>query len=550
MTVDAPPLDRVHIGPTWERGANGRFIFPERTLGYEILDWVKLWLLQPDGPNAGLPWEFSPEQGRFLLWWYALDEAGRFAYRSGVYRRMKGAGKNPFAAVLSAVEFIGPCRPSGKLRADGSPAGMPHHSSWIQVAAVSREQNRNSMTLMPAIFSKAAIAEHQIDLGKEIIYAYKGRCRIEAVTSSPRALEGGRATFCVMDETHHWMSSNEGHAMANVIARNAAKSRDGSSRVLAITNAHNPGEDSVAEHDYEAYLKIAAGQSKAGGFLYDSLEAPPDTDLSDPESLRRGIEAARGDSKWLDIDRLVEEIYDPRTAPSTARRFYLNQIVAAEDAWLSPQEWNRLKRDDDPILPGDQVTLGLDGSKNDDHTVIAGARIRDGRVFLLEAWDPAENINGEIPLDRVDTEVAKAFSTYDVVGFYADRNHFTAYNAKWEQDYGETLCARASAYRPIEWDMSHARAAALAAQAYHDAIMEEMVTHGGDLRLDQYHYNARRKPTNYDGAVTFGKESAFSSRKVDGVAAAVLAWKARQDYLALPENKKRQAKRKAGAFFA
>ena len=58
----------------------------------------------------------------------------------------------------------------------------------------------------------------------ELIRAHRGRCRLEAVTSSYRALEGGRSTFVILNETHHWLSNNEGHAMLAVIDRNATKS--------------------------------------------------------------------------------------------------------------------------------------------------------------------------------------------------------------------------------------------------------------------------------------------------------------------------------------
>jgi hypothetical protein len=54
--------------------------------------WAFETLLQPDGPEAGEPWRFTDEQYRFLLWWYAIDESGRFIYRRGVLRRLKGWG--------------------------------------------------------------------------------------------------------------------------------------------------------------------------------------------------------------------------------------------------------------------------------------------------------------------------------------------------------------------------------------------------------------------------------------------------------------------------
>lgn len=540
MTLAAAPR-AVRIGPEG---------LPKQTLGWQVLGWTADYLLQPDGPNAGQAWRFTDEQARFLLWWYAIDEQGRFIYRSGMFRRMKGHGKDPLGAALCCIEFIGPCRFGGWR--GGEPYAVQHPAPWVQTAAVSKDQTRNTMTLFPGMLSPRAQEEFGIDIGKEIIYALRGKARIEAVTSSPRALEGGRATFILKNETHHWLKANEGDEMAAVIARNAAKSRDGSSRVLAISNAHNPGEDSDAERDYDAYLKIAGQQSRATGFLYDSLEAPPETELADRDSLRAGLLAARGDSEWLDVDRLIEEIYDPRTPPSVSRRFYLNQIVASEDAWLTPQEWDACADASKQIEAKELITLGFDGSKSNDHSVLMGCRVSDSHLFPLGVWDPADYPDNLIPTADVDAGVELAFAAYDVVGFYSDVNEWESYTDKWEQEHGETLCALSSTHHPIKWDMRRSREAALAAEAYHDAIVERDLTHSGDVRINQYHYNARRRfyVSGATQIATFGKESAFSSRKVDGVAASALARKARQDYLALPEDKKRQVTKTVRVYFA
>lgn len=48
---------------------------------------------------------------------------------------------------------------------------------------------------------------------------------------------GGRTTWALLNEPHHWLANNSGHEMAAVIERNATKSADCSSRTLAITNA-------------------------------------------------------------------------------------------------------------------------------------------------------------------------------------------------------------------------------------------------------------------------------------------------------------------------
>ena len=227
---------------------------------------------------------------------------------------------------------------------------------------------------------------HGVDLGKEVVHSRAGG-RIEVVTSAPRSLEGSRPSLMIMSETQHWLVSNDGHEMAKAIARNLAKGRDGAARSLALTNAHNPGEDSVAEHDWDAWEAIRDGRSVATGLLYDSREAPPETELADRDSLRAGLIAARGDSKWLDVNRLIEEAYDPATPPSMTRRFYLNQLVASEDAWLAPHQWASCADPTASLQDGDMVTLGFDGAVREDSTALVACRVEDAHIEMLGCWE-------------------------------------------------------------------------------------------------------------------------------------------------------------------
>jgi phage terminase large subunit-like protein len=510
-----------------------------------VIDWCEASLAQPDGPDAGAPWRFTNEQVKFVLCWYQVDDDGRFVYRSGVLRRMKGWGKNPFAAALCSVEFIGPCR-FGGFGKRGVPIARSLHMTLVRAAAVSQDQTRNLMTLFPAMIRKSVALDHRIEFGKEIIYAHGGRSRIEALTSSSRSTEGGRVTKTLRDETQHWLSTNDGHAMAKVIERDAAKARGGMSRVLSITNAHRPGEDSVAERDWEAYQKMASGSSKGTGLLYDALEAPPDTSLVDESSLRRGLELARGDSTWVDIQRLVEEIWDPRTSPSDSRRFYLDQIVAAEDAWVAPHEWDTCEKLD-PVVAKTEITLGFDGSKSDDWCALVGCRVSDSQLFTIGLWDPAAS-GGEAPRAEIDAAVHRAFATYLVNGFYSDVHPWESYVDAWEAEWGEDLYVSAGFRHAIAWDLrGRTREATEAVESFHDAILEHTLTHTGDKRANQHVYNARRRPNQY--GVSFGKEHRESVRKVDWLSAAVLARLARQNYLTLPESKRRK-KRTGRVMFA
>lgn len=319
--------------------------------------------------------------------------------------------------------------------------------------------------------------------------------------------------------------------MAEVINGNLTKSRDGAARSLSICNAHIPGEDSSGEHDWDAYQAMVQGRSKSSGYLYDSIEAPADTDLADEESLRRGLEVARGDSVWLDIDRHIEEIWDPRTAPSESRRKYLNQVVAAEDAWLAPHEWDACTCDE-RLVDGDQVTLGFDGSKSDDHTALMVCRVSDGLTVPAGIWDPAM-FGGETPRELVDAAVTRAFDRFDVVAFFGDLHPFESYIDKWAREFGDGLRVKASGKHPVAWDMRTRTAEfTRAAESFQDDVLERRMLHDGDPSFSQHVYNARRRPNAW--GVSVGKEHRESSRKIDAVPAAVLARLARQQFIVNP----------------
>ncbi len=551
MTTDAlAKVEPVCIGPTWQRDENhpSGYVHPKRSLGPAAVAWAWRHLQHEDGSR----WTCTDEQERFLAWWYAIDERGRFVYRDGVLQRLKGWGKDPLAAVIAAIEFLGPCRydPNGPLGVDRwgipHPIGRPQPQAWVQVAATSKDQTRTTMTIFPWIFSRSAIEEYGIDIGKEIIYADRGKRRIECVTSSPSALEGMRSSFVIRNETHHWLSNNEGHAMNAVIKRNNAKARGGAARALSITNAYEPGEESVAQVAREAWEKVQIGSAVDTGMLYDSLEAPPEAKLT-AEDAPAVIEAVKGDADWLDIERIVQEILDITNPPSQSRRFYYNQIVATEDAWVTPQEWDRLADKEERVADGELIALGFDGSLTDDHCALMACRISDGFTFTIGVWDP-EKYGGEAPRARIDAAVHQVFDRFDVVAFFSDLHPWESYVDRWDLNLGVKLCVASSPKHRIAWDM-RARQKEFTLEGCertHNEITELAFHHDGNAMVRQHVHNARRRPNAW--GVAFGKEHRESRRKVDALAALILARMARRTYLALPPRKQRR-KRQKSAFF-
>lgn len=551
MVADLLPAPSHVIGPTWRKTVDGQWFLPEKTLGWGILNWWATYVKTPGGEHAGEAFMPTLEQARWVLWWYAVDPTGRYAYRNGVFRRMKGHGKDPLAAALALAELCGPVAFS-HFDDDGEPVGKPRHAAWVQIVAVSQEQTKNTMSLFPVMVAAKLKADYGLEVNKTIIYSERGG-RIEAVTSSPHSMEGNRPTLVIRNETQWWVESNDGHDLAGVIEGNVTKIPG--ARILSICNAHIPGDDSVAERDYDAWQSVQSGQAVDVGTLYDALEAPADTPVSeipsekeDPEGysaglvkLREGIEIARGDSVWLPVEAIIESVLDIRNPVTESRRKFLNQVNASEDSWIAPYEWDAIIDPDARLEPGDRVTLGFDGSKSNDWTALVACRVEDGCVFLIKAWNPAKYPNEEVPREDVDATVRSMFERYDVVAFRADVKEFEAYVDQWGRDFKKRLKVDASPNNPVAFDMrGNTKVFAMDCERFLDCVLEGEVVHDGNLTLRQHVLNARRYPTQFD-AISIRKASKDSSRKIDSAVCAVLAFGARQKFLMSKKNRSRKA---------
>lgn len=541
----------VRIGPTWQTDG-AYWLLPQHTLGWQFLAWCGRWLQV----SRGEPWRFTLEQARFLLWWYAVRPDGTFVYRDGVLQRLKGWGKDPVGACLCVGEMLGPVRVGDWVR--GGPVGRDVPDAWVQTAAVSLEQTKNTMRLLPGLVTAEAKVRFGLQPGKEQAYALGDQRFLQAVTSSPATLEGARATFVLPNETQHWNSSNSGHDMADVIERNATKSADGAARTLRITNAYEPGEDSVAERDREAWERAQSGDVADTGLLYDSIEASPDAPLT-AEDAPAVVESIRGDAVWLNTTRIVQSILDVRNPPSRSRRFWYNQIVAAEDAWADPQEWDACADPDQLVMPDEPVVAFFDGSKSDDTTGLVGCRISDGHLFVIGSWSKPAGERGKgwiVPRESVSTAVGSMFESYSVQGFFADPSDTRDDEGErfwepliddWHQLYGPRLklwaAPRGDHRHAIAWDMrspERSRDFTGAAERFLSEMTARRFTHDGDLRLRQHVRNARRRPNRY--GVSFGKEHRESSRKVDLAVCAVGARMLRR----LIQNKDTGSKQRSG----
>lgn len=532
----------------WKPEYDGEF----PTLGWYALDWISEMLAQPDMADYQ-PLVLTPEQARFVLNFYRLDpRTGQRVYRRAVWSRPKGHGKSPLMGALGCLEALADVVPDG-WDANGRPVGKPWsevRTPLVQFAAVNEDQTRNAFDPLLEMLRQGPVMDfYDIDPMETFVALPKGR--IEYITAAATSKEGNRPVWAALDQTEGWVKSNGGRKLADVIRRNAGKV---GGTTVETPNAYRPGEGSVSEMTAEYQAQIERGEARETGLLWDHVEAPADTDMGDRESLLRGLQFAYGDSArsaggWVDLDRIMSEIWDPGTDPQDARQYYLNQVTHASDSWVSSPEMRAIIDRDKEIHDGDTIVLGFDGSRGRskgmaDATALVGMRVPDKHLFEVGIWQRGQADGQDWqpnPLE-IDAVLDDTFHRFNVIGFYADPSGWNPQVAEWEAKYGRRLRIRASRNEPIAaWPRGKDSRVTEYVERMRDAIVNREVTFDGSPRLLSHFLNARRRSTR-SGYLLY-KAYPDSPDKIDGAYASMLAYRACLEATAAGVGRRRERKK-------
>ena len=492
------------------------------------------------------------------------------------------SGKDPLAAMICILEFVGPCRLGG-WDEDGNPVAVAHPNPLVQLAAVSKEQNTNTVSLFPVMMDQEFQDVFDVNIGVEVSYAQKRRCTLKALTSNFRTQEGARPSCVIENEIHHWLESQGGTDFHAVLGRNLTKRgyADPWARRLCITNAYKPSEESVARSIREGIEDALAGRYvDTGTLMYDSVEVRADVPIRPPAEycsdvddegnprptledriqwLMRLLREVRGDAFWLNLRQTAEEILSPENqhALSDMRRFYLNQVTAADEAWLDrkdiiaaidPEVAERRRSADSGmdsfevgwlrVDPDEPIVMFFDGSKSDDATGLVGCRVSDGYTFTLGVWQRPTNLPDDekarwrVDRSAVDRRVDQVFRRFNVVAFWGDPSHakdevdYTPYwdalMDEWHRKYSDRLQVWAvntqqAGVHAIMFDMTGPQRTAqfvAAAQKTVEDFESLDITIDGHPALVKHLTNAQEREDEKNG-ITLGKESRYSPRKID-----------------------------------
>lgn len=506
----------------------------ECSLGYVVLDWIHTYCCHGPGDVQGEPLDYDDELRHFVIQAYRLNpETGRRVFREAILSRPKGRNKSELAGMIVVAEALGPVRFDG-WDANGQPVGRPVRSPLIKCLATEESQAGNTFEnaayvagewgpdVHPEVFGGiGGVRRYQ---SASAIYLPDGG-EIRACTSGSASKDGGKETFVVPDESHLYVLP-ELRTMYATVMRNLPKRRLADPWALQTTTAYRPGEQSIAEQKLTAWRK---GELDSSTYV-DHREAKGRIDIHDrPHTLAqlRGLYGPAMDSAsgWMAAEDTYKVMLDPTQCPdeATAARYYLNRPMSTIDAWIAKDVVEALQRAR-VVEPGEAITLGFDGSLNDDTTVLRGCCMSDGFRFRIGAWPKPEGAAGigwEVPRADVLATVREAFGRYDVVRAYFDPHEWRSDIDALAEQFGE---------RVVSWETRRDVQMAAALDRLH-ADLVNGVTFSDDDKLALEHYgNAYVRNKGPHRLVR--KEYPGSPRKIDTVVGDALAYEARADALA------------------
>lgn len=514
------------------------------SLGPLVSDWIERNLVFGPGDLLGQPAKLDAEKQALIWRFYELlpqgtkdangkDVGGRRRFRRCAVSLQKGSAKTELAAWIAGAEL----HPLAPVRFDhfdghGRPWGRGLQHCYIPLVAFTEEQSDDlAFGALRAILERSPIAS-DYDIGFErIMRASDTASKAMALAGAPDSRDGALTTFAHKDETHRWISARLKRAHRTMLA-NLTKRLIAEPWELETTTAYVPGQGSVAEETAGYAQAVAEGRISDSRLFYFHRQASDGYDWSDARERREAlVEAAGATAEWKDIDGISEQWQDPNADREYLERVFGNRPIATAAQAFSSSSWAQNARPGTVIAPREMITLGFDGSLNEDSTALIATHVASGFQWPAGLWEKPFGVSDwEVPTDEVNATVDEAFRTFDVLLMYADPSKWETWLATWAGKYG--------ARKIVAWPTTLYRKTAVATKAYALAIEAGEVTHDGDARFARHIGNAQRRllsgMADDDGSPLYllAKDRPGSPNKIDACSSGLLSWRARLDAVA------------------
>lgn len=448
---------------------------PERA--QQVIRFFERVCIHPKGRWAGQPFLLEDWQKHLLTELYGtVDPDGRRRYREALIGISRKNGKSALCAGLALYH----------LTIGGEPGGE------VYSLAGSRDQARIVYEVARAMVTASPLLAKECRPFRSVIEHKKSGSIYRTLSADAGLAHGYNPVAAVVDELHVHPNGDLYEAMKTATAARMEP------LLISITTA-GWDPDSFCYQLYER-----ARRQTDPRLYFRWWQAAKDAGPDDRAAWREANPAS-----WVTEDFLEGQRASAGLSENSFRRLHLNQWTESVEAWFPFGLWDT-RAVTRRLEPGEEITLGLDGSFNGDSTALV-ACTPDRFLSVIGCWEkPHGDERWRVPIADVEAAVKDACRTYRVAEVTAD-----------PYGWARSLEVLEADGVPVTEFPQSAQRMEPATKAFHDAVMDGILTHDGDKRLARHIGHAVLK-TDARGS-RIQKDHKSSPRKIDLAVAAVMA---------------------------
>lgn len=348
---------------------------------------------------------------------------------------------------------------------------------------------------------------------------------VQVLAADADTADGWGGTLALIDELHRMKDSELYGVLYDGLGPRAGQ-------LITISTAGETEDSPLGELRAKAFRQASTRRHRGahryftdGSFSLHEWALEPTENREDMRTVKRANPAS-----WQTIAKLRERKHSPGMTDHRWARFACGVWGLGGEPAFDRKAWAALVSPGEVIEPGRMVTLGFDGARRRDATVLTVVDIETGLIKPIGFWErPADaDDDWEVPEVEVDEVVEHAFETWDVWRLYGDPPYWETALDRWAGLYGSD--------RVVRWWTNRIKQTAIALRAFRNDMRPETMSHDGDEKLAAHIRNAIRHDTRMveddEPLWVIRKASRDSLLKIDGAMSAMLAWKARGDAIA------------------
>lgn len=434
-------------------------------------------LFVPAGPFVNQPLRLRKFQIEWIRAIYNPLTDGKRDVKQAILSVARRNGKTLLAAVLVLVHLVGPFkRPNSTLFS----AATTRNQAGVVFRYV-----RNMIRINPVLSQLVKIA----DSTKHIVHRVDGSY-YAAISAEAGSHFGEGLDFVVYDELAHAKTRD----LYDALMTSLGSQPEG---LMAIISTQAPSDVHMLSELIDYGQQVNQGIIKDPAFVCHLYTVPIASPLLEEKQWKK---ANPGLGDYRDLAEMRQALRRAAKVPSlesSARVYYLNQRVRAEQPFLSTGVWeaNGGMVDEAIFLDGRPVYGGLDLSARTDLTaLVLAAEDDEHRVHLKAyAWTPEETIEARTHRDRAPYDgwarqgllftppgpaIDFDFVAADVVRLCRGMNLVTLAYDRWRIDILTQALARMGAILPLSEHGQGYKDMAPSIEAFEELALNERLRHG------------------------------------------------------------------------